>query len=134
MDRRDAETSGSLPIPPGGRRRLDEPAQLHVIDYLREEYRVLLSAGRLRRKASGADSRMITISRTAIVLKPAQPFLDWLHRADPMSKDHDLPSEPTSYLLPECGSEEEARECLDELWAKSSGRNSTVGTVLPQPG
>ena len=61
---------------------------------------------------------MITINRTAIVVKPAQPFLDWLHRADPTSEDlslDDLQSEPTIYLLPECGSEEEARECLEEL-------------------
>ena len=28
---------------------------------------------------------MDTINRSALVVKPAQPFLDWLHRVDPTS-------------------------------------------------
>jgi hypothetical protein len=46
---------------------------------------------------------MITINRTAIVVMPGQPFLDWLHRADPTSGElslEDLRREPTVYLLP----------------------------------
>jgi hypothetical protein len=61
---------------------------------------------------------MITINRTAILVKPAQPFLDWLRRVDPTSKDlslEDLQGEPTIYLLPECGNEGEVRECLEDL-------------------
>jgi hypothetical protein len=28
---------------------------------------------------------MVTLNRSAIVVKPKQPFLDWLHAADPTS-------------------------------------------------
>ena len=61
---------------------------------------------------------MITINRTAIVVMPAQPFLDWLHRADPTSSElslKDLRQEPTAYLLPECENEGEVSECLEEV-------------------
>ena len=61
---------------------------------------------------------MITINRTAIVVMPRQPFLDWLHRADPTSGGlslEDLRREQTVYLLPECENEEEAREWLKEM-------------------
>jgi hypothetical protein len=58
---------------------------------------------------------MNTINRTAIVVRPGQSFLDWLHRADPTSNElslEDLRREPKVYLLPECENEEEAREYL----------------------
>jgi hypothetical protein len=61
---------------------------------------------------------MITVNRTAIVVRPGQPFLDWLHRADPTSNElslEDLRREPKVYLLPECENEEEAREYLQEV-------------------
>jgi hypothetical protein len=61
---------------------------------------------------------MITINRTGIVVRPGQPFLDWLHRADPTSNElslEDLRREPTVYLLLECENEEEAREYLEEV-------------------
>ena len=61
---------------------------------------------------------MTTLNRTAIVVKPGQPFLDWLHRADPTSGGlslEDLQREQTVYLLPECENEEEVRECLKEM-------------------
>jgi hypothetical protein len=69
---------------------------------------LLLSAG------GGAD-RMIIINRTAIMVRPGQPFLDWLHRADPASRGlnlEDLRREPTIYLLPEGENEEAVRELL----------------------
>jgi len=78
---------------------------------------LLLSAGSLKGKASGAD-RMITINRTAIVVMPGQRFLDWLHRADPTSgglRLEDLRRQPTIYVLPECENEGEAREYLEEM-------------------
>ena len=56
---------------------------------------------------------MEAINRSAIVVKPAQPFLDWLHRVDPTSAQltlDDLSLEPTIYLLPECQGKEEAIE------------------------
>jgi hypothetical protein len=61
---------------------------------------------------------MITINRTAIVVKPRQPFLEWLRLADPTSGDlslEDLQRDPEVYLLPECGNEEEVRENLEEV-------------------
>ena len=61
---------------------------------------------------------MTTINRTAIVVRAGQPFLDWLHRADPTSSElnlEDLRREPTVYLLPESENEEEVRERPKEV-------------------
>ena len=61
---------------------------------------------------------MEMINRSAIVVKPAQPFLDWLHRVDPTSAHltlDDLRLDPTIYLLPECEGKEEAIEALREV-------------------
>ena len=61
---------------------------------------------------------MVTTNRSAIVVMPGQPFLDWLHRVDPTSGElslEDIRREPTVYLLPECENEEEAREYLREV-------------------
>ena len=61
---------------------------------------------------------METINRSALVVKPAQPFLDWLHRVDPTSAHltlDDLRLEPTIYLLPEWETEEEALQHLAEV-------------------
>jgi hypothetical protein len=60
---------------------------------------------------------MDTINRAAIVGRPAQPFLDWLHRVDPTSAHltlEDLQREPTIYLVPECDSQEQAIEYVRE--------------------
>lgn len=61
---------------------------------------------------------MALLNRSAISVKPRRPFLDWLHAADPTSRElrlRDLVREPAIYLLPECGTEEEVREVLEEL-------------------
>ena len=59
---------------------------------------------------------MITINRTVIVVRPGQPFLEWLYRADLTELSlEDLRREPTVYLLPECENEGEARERLEEV-------------------
>ena len=61
---------------------------------------------------------MEMINRSAVVVKPAQPFLDWLHRVDQTSAHltlDDLRHEPTIYLLPEWESNEEALEHLREV-------------------
>lgn len=58
---------------------------------------------------------MEMINRSAIVVKPAQPFLDWLHRVDSTSAHltlEDLRIEPTVYLLPEYADEDEALQYL----------------------
>ncbi len=61
---------------------------------------------------------MDMVNRSAIVVKLAQPFLDWLHQVDPTSGDltlDNLAREPTIYLLPEWESNEEKLEHLREL-------------------
>ena len=61
---------------------------------------------------------MQTINRSALAVKPAQPFLDWLHRVDPTSVHltlDDLRLEATIYLLPEWDTEEEALQHLAEV-------------------
>jgi hypothetical protein len=59
---------------------------------------------------------MIAINRTAIIVRPGKPFLDWLHRVDPTSHElslEDLQEDPTVYLLKECESEEHTRAYLE---------------------
>jgi hypothetical protein len=54
---------------------------------------------------------MHAISRSAVVVRPAQPFLDWLHRVDPTSAHltlKDLRLEPTIYLLRDWETDEQA--------------------------
>jgi len=61
---------------------------------------------------------MNPINRSAVVVKPAQPFLDWLHRVDPTSGHlslDDLRREPTIYLLPEWETDEEALDNLADV-------------------
>lgn len=50
-----------------------------------------------------------TLNRSAVIVTPKQPFLDWLRRVDPTSADitmEELKSEPTLYLLPDCEDDE----------------------------
>ena len=57
---------------------------------------------------------MAMLNRSAIVVTPKQPFLDWLHGADPTSHDltlNELAHEPAIYLIPEC----EAPANVDEV-------------------
>ena len=84
---------------------------------------------------------MEAINRSAIVVKPAQPFLDWLHRVDPTSAQltlDDLSLEPTIYLLPECEGKEEAIECLrevcTEIFEEQLDGPSRAGVGMGQPG
>jgi hypothetical protein len=61
---------------------------------------------------------MTIFNRTAIVVRPGQPFLDWLYRADPTSRElslEDLQREPTVYLLPDCDNYEEVRQHLKQV-------------------
>jgi len=59
-----------------------------------------------------------TLNRSAIVVTPKQPFLDWLHTADPTSLEltlFNLTREPTIYLIPECDTDEGVAEVLRDL-------------------
>ena len=64
-----------------------------------------------------AENRSPTLNRSAVVVKPKQPFLDWLHGADSTSSDltlRELGLEPTIYLIPECDTPEEVADVLHE--------------------
>jgi len=64
---------------------------------------------------------MVTLNRSAIVVTPKQPFLDWLHTADPTSLEltlRELVQEPTVYLVPECDTNEDVAQVLRELCEK----------------
>ena len=65
-----------------------------------------------------AEENLPTLNRSALVVKPKQPFLDWLHKADPTSLEltmSDLIREPTIYLIPECDTNEDLTDVLREL-------------------
>ena len=60
----------------------------------------------------------VMLNRSAVVVKPTQPFLDGLHSADPTSREShwdEVGQEPTIYRIPECDTKDEVREVLEEL-------------------
>jgi hypothetical protein len=61
---------------------------------------------------------MVILNRSALVVKPRQSFLDWLHAADPTSHRLTLPDlvrEPIIYLIPKCDTPADADDVLQEL-------------------
>ena len=61
---------------------------------------------------------MRVINRSVLVVVPKQPFLDWLHEADPSSESltlEDLRREPSVYLLPAHDMESGLEKCLKRL-------------------
>lgn len=64
------------------------------------------------------EAIVVTLNRSALVVKPRQPFLEWLHAADPTSGSLTLPDlsrEPTIYLIPECDTPTDVEAVLQEL-------------------
>lgn len=62
---------------------------------------------------------MGTLNRSAIVVTPKQPFLDWLRAIDPTNADIvllELTEDPTIYLIPECDTDEDVAEALRDLY------------------
>ena len=60
---------------------------------------------------------MREVNRSALILAPKQPFLDWLRSVDPTSSDlrlNDLRQEPTVYLIGECQSVNEFTDRVRE--------------------
>ena len=60
---------------------------------------------------------MLTVNRSAVVVTPKQPFLDWLRSADRTSGDltlGDLCLEPTIYLIPECETDSDVCDALSD--------------------
>ena len=78
-----------------------------------------------------------TLNRSAIVVKPKQPFLDWLHGADSTSSDltlQELVLEPAIYLIPECDTAEEVADVLHELCEENFVEQLAAGSTTRQPG
>lgn len=68
-----------------------------------------------------ADPPIITVNRTAIVVKPAQPFLEWLHGIDPDNQDltlEEIRDEPNIYLLTQCDACDEIRRRLRKVFGE----------------
>jgi len=68
---------------------------------------------------------MLTVNRSAVVIVPKQPFLDWLHRVDPTSGGlglADLSRDPSIYLFPECDDQAElehhSQKACEEVFAE----------------
>jgi len=87
-------------------------------------------------KSDGQDL-VAVLNRSAIVVKPKQPFLDWLHKADPTSDDltlEDVSNDPAIYLIPIVTPR--------RIWLKSCGSyvrrfsksSWQVGTTTKLPG
>jgi hypothetical protein len=64
---------------------------------------------------------MVSLNRTAVVVRAKQPFLVWLHSIDPPSHHltlADLNQEPSVYLLPDSDSDEKAARHVRRLCAQ----------------
>jgi hypothetical protein len=80
---------------------------------------------------------MLALKRSAIVVRPKLPFLDWLHAADPTSATltlTDLRREPTIYLVPECGDAEEERAPYRRSSQRSLRTSSVAGGGIGRRG
>jgi len=82
---------------------------------------------------------VVTLNRSAIVVKPRQPFLDWLNVADPTSRTltlRELVQEPTVYLIPECDTNEDVadilRQVCEEIFIEQLAGWFTDTTTWPQ--
>jgi hypothetical protein len=72
---------------------------------------------------------MSEINRSLIIVRPKQPFLDWLSSLDPDNANlqpHDLNYDATAFLIPEFETDDAQREIIDwcaeyvfehELWS-----------------
>jgi hypothetical protein len=63
---------------------------------------------------------MEMLNRSAVIVKPRQPYLEWARRDDAEglaeSVFETLRKEPTAYLLPEYEDPSSEREVLEEFW------------------
>lgn len=58
------------------------------------------------------------LNRTALILRPKQPFLDWARDLDDSGLVPDREGEQTVYLIPSCDSEDEAWDILQHLYSE----------------
>ena len=82
----------------------------------------------------------LSINRSAIVVRPRQRFLDWLHEVDSTASDltlEDLRLEPRIYLLPELDSEADVervlKQCFDTIFVDHLNGWYRDETVWPLP-
>ena len=71
-----------------------------------------------RSRINPAGGETAELNRSALIVTPKQPFLDWLHSIDPTSKDltlEGLGKDPDIYLIPECEDEEQLANCLEQM-------------------
>jgi hypothetical protein len=85
---------------------------------------------------------MRDVNRSALVVIPKQPFLDWLRFADPDDPPdtdtltlEDLRTEPTIYLIPECADEDALQKYLQrhcvEIFEEELNSWLTDDTIWP---
>ena len=59
----------------------------------------------------------VLVNRNAVVVKPKQPFIDWLNSVEPEGgcalKDEDF-KDSSIYLIPECDSPEEIYDIIKQ--------------------
>ena len=82
----------------------------------------------------------LSINRCAIVVRPGQRFLDWLHEIDSTASDitlEDLCLEPRIYLLPELDSEADVervlKQCFDTIFVDYLDGWHRDESVWPSP-
>ena len=69
----------------------------------------------MRNIVEGGGTEMFAVNRSALIVLPAQPFLDWLHRVDATSREvslEELRRDQTIYLLPDYDTDEQAERQL----------------------
>jgi hypothetical protein len=67
---------------------------------------------------------MLALNRSALVVRPRSPFLDWLHAVDPTSASltlGHLTREPTIYLVSECGGPDDKQAYLQAVFSTAGG-------------
>ena len=80
---------------------------------------------------------MLALNRSAIVVRPKPPFLEWLHAADPTSVTltlADLGREPTIYLVSECDDPKDEQACLRPSSRQFSRTSLTAGGGIGRRG
>jgi hypothetical protein len=60
---------------------------------------------------------MKLINRSAVVVRPAAPFIEWLHKVDPADtfRLEEMVDDATIYLLPDFNNDDEALEYLAKV-------------------
>jgi hypothetical protein len=82
---------------------------------------------------------IVTVNRSALVVKPRQPLLDWLNAVDPTNVNltlREVIEDPTIYLIPECDTDDELRRILrrvcEYIFAEQLAGWYTDESVWPQ--